>query len=87
MKRSLLASAIALAFGFSTQALANPTNTLDGSANTVDQNASAQSDQSGSGAMANEFSEAVWQTDSSSSSSENNDLNPCSLSRKSSLTH
>jgi hypothetical protein len=32
MKRSLLASALALAFGFSTQVGANPTNTLTGDA-------------------------------------------------------
>lgn len=61
MNKSLLSTAIALAFGLSAQAWANPTNNADTFDNNGDasQTATADSNQSGqSGAAANENSDA-----------------------------
>ncbi len=59
MKKTLLASAIALAFAG--QAWANPTNTTDKVYRTGDINpeATANSQQTGGGALANENSKAI----------------------------
>ena len=71
MKRTMIASAIALAFGFATPAMANPTNTLNDGNEDISQTATAQSTLDGKGASANEYSTANY-TDSSA---ENKNMN------------
>ncbi|MEO6353944.1 MAG: hypothetical protein ABIO19_09215, partial [Burkholderiaceae bacterium] len=65
MKKTILASAIALAFGFTGQAMANPTNNGDQSGREASnsQTATATSAQGGNGSpQANEFSTATDNT-------------------------
>lgn len=70
-KKTLIASAIALAFGLSSGlALANPTNTADGEVG--DQTATATSSADGGGASANEYSQASAINDSDLSNSSDN---------------
>ena len=64
MKQTMIASAIALAFGFATPALANPTNTLGDENLTINQSATAQSTLDGKGASANEYSSATFNDNS-----------------------
>ena len=71
MKQTMIASAIALAFGFATPALANPTNTLGDENLTINQSATAQSTLDGKGASANEYSTANY----TESSAENTNMN------------
>ena len=64
MKRTMIASAIALAFGFTTPAMANPTNTLEDRNEDISQTATAQSTLDGKGASANEYSSATFNDNS-----------------------
>ena len=85
MKRTMIASAIALAFGFTTPAMANPTNTLEDRNEDISQTATAQSTLDGKGASANEYSSATFNDNStdtrtktlSTDNSDNSTTNAC----------